>query len=88
MTDPTTAGALIERCVSAGVEARRTHARLLALEAQHPPAAAADLTRARAEAERLSRAYRESQRPLAAPGLGQFQSRLAQVQHRIAERLQ
>ena len=87
MADPTTVEALIERCVSAGIEARRAHARLLTLEAQHPPAAAADLAQARAEADRLSRAYLESQRPLAAAGLGQFQARLAQAQHRIAEQL-
>jgi hypothetical protein len=54
--------ALIERCVSAGVEARRAHARVLALEAQHPPAAAM----AEAAIERAARVHQKKIRKLEA----------------------
>jgi hypothetical protein len=45
------------------------------------------MAQARSEAERLSRAYQASQRPLAQAGPGLFQARMVQVQRRIAERL-
>lgn len=78
---------LIERCVEAGVAARRAHARLLALEAQHPRADPAELAEALAEADRLTKAYVESQQPIAEASGAMFHTRMLDIQHRIAERL-
>lgn len=87
MPDDAAVEALIEDCVKAGVAARRAYAALLALDARQPKASSSELKRARAESDRLSKAYVNCQGPLAAAEPALFHARFAEVQHRINERL-
>jgi hypothetical protein len=87
MPNDTAIESLMEVCVKAGLAARHAQACLLALEARHPKVNASELAQARVEADRLSRAYVDSQGPLYEAGPALFRAHLAEVQRRINERL-
>jgi len=94
MSHDTTLEALIERCVAAGIEARRActkaeavRAEALARDGVLTPKEAARLAPLEAEAARLNRIYMTAYGPLYAASPTRFRARFVEVCNRIAARV-